>query len=61
MYIVPPPNSRTVCWTHVFLAFGPKSDFLIRRLHTSDVIFVSGPALAERLAAQLFYFQRSGL
>ncbi len=49
--IVPPPVSRAVCWTHVILAFGQKSDYLLRRLSTSDVICVAGPALAESLAA----------
>ena len=40
--IVPLPVPQVVCWTHVFLEFGPKSDFLLRRRYTSDVICVAG-------------------
>ena len=51
-----PPVGRTC-----FFAFGPNSDFLLRRLYASDVILVAGPAVSERLTTYLFYFQRSGL
>ena len=51
-----PPVGRTC-----FFAFGPNSDFLLRRLYASDAIFVARPAVSERLATYLFYFRRCGL
>ena len=43
----PTPSVGPMC----FWRSGPKSDFLLRRRYTSDVICVAGPALAESLAA----------
>ena len=53
----PVPPVGSTC----FFAFGPNSDFLLRRLYASDAILVARPVLSERLATYLFYFQMSGL